>query len=201
MTHSEATASQPNPENPLDDFAIGLIRKTALRLSRQRGFTRDEAADLRQELTLFVLQRLQHYQPSRGHLYAYLTTIVDRHAAKLCVQRRAEHCTFLRQGASLNHPVEHEGELMSFGDTLANDIHQRRTGQAPRTPLEASELRQDVQQFISQLPEPFATLAKRLQHESPSQIAASTGGSNSGLHRQMRWLRKRLKNAGLKNYF
>ncbi len=203
MTQSSSSA-QPaatfNSQEPLDEFALGLIRRTVARLTRQRGFSRADRDDLRQELTLFVLEKAPAYDPSRGHYYAYLTAIVKRHAGRMRRRLRAESRTYLSRGVSLHHLVDSNGEKLELGQTLGADIHCRRTAKQYRSDIETSELHSDIEAILATLPPSLAALARRLQSESTLEIAQSQGISRSSVVRKLNRLRKLLAENNIGEY-
>ncbi len=202
MTLLAVATTVTSPAAPvLDEFALNLIRSTARRLSRQAAFSRDERDDLEQDLTLAVLTRIPDYEPSRGHFYAYLTAIVDRHAKSLGRHRRAECRTFLRGGTSLNVKVSDEDGEVEFAATVTSDAHGKRTGQVTRTPCELVDLKHDLELFLETLPPDLKKLAHRLRTENVASIASATGKSRPGVHRQLQRLRNRMLKAGLNNFF
>lgn len=71
-------------------FTADLIRRKAVFLSRSTGFTRSEEEDLRQEMALFLLTKVDLFNNARGTVEAFVTSVVTSWIG-MEVRRRTSH--------------------------------------------------------------------------------------------------------------
>src|SRR5262249_26357549 len=80
----------PNELLVLDQRAQAIIRKKARQLARRPSSGPSARDDLEQELTLRLLPALHDYDPTQGFLHGFVKTVVDRCAANMLREARAE---------------------------------------------------------------------------------------------------------------
>jgi RNA polymerase sigma-70 factor (ECF subfamily) len=195
----EPVSSSPN-EPALDDFASRLIRKKARQLVGRAGFTRSDQDDLEQELALKLLKHRAAFDPAQSHWYAFVTTVVERHAATLLRNKQVEKRDHTR-ATSLHIIVE---DPVNGPSALADTIGQReldaRRGRSSRSDLELAELVQDVAAVLASLPPEWREACERLKRGSVARAARDLGLPRTTLSSLLRRLRERFEAAGLGDY-
>ena len=88
---SRVTSPSSEGDEPIiDQFTARLIRRKAHQLVGRAGFTRSDREDIEQELRLKILKHFSSYDPQQGHRHAFVTAVVERHAANLLRNKQAE---------------------------------------------------------------------------------------------------------------
>lgn len=197
--HTKCVAN--GSSDPLDDFALRLIRRKAKQLSGRTGFSQSDRPDLEQELALVVLRRLPDFDPCRSHYNAFVTTVVERFVATILQHRSAEMRTYRRYGGSLNATVtDSDGRPVELVATMCSSQQSLRTGHAERPHEEASGLIRDVADLLDKLPPQLRELCKRLQEGSVSQVAREMGLSRKTLYRRRVNILRRFEQSGMREY-
>ena len=85
---------------PLDNYALQLIRRKARKLIKKNCFSRSDLEDIEQELTLAVLERWDRYDPAKMQPHSFVTMVVDHKAIDLLRShgRRKEQAAGLSPG-------------------------------------------------------------------------------------------------------
>ncbi|WP_419898210.1 hypothetical protein [Roseomonas sp. USHLN139] len=136
-----------------------------LRAGRLPAMERD---DLRQELMLDLLRRLQHLDPARGSIGAF---------AQVCFRHRAQRAVWLqRREARDRHIYAHLGEQVSAGH---------------HDPADSLTLRLDLGRVLSRLSPPQLATVMTLLQQDASPAPRTTR------HRHLQAVRAQLAAAGL----
>jgi RNA polymerase sigma factor (sigma-70 family) len=206
MHPDQKAPPQPEPVSPcpaetnLDDFAARLIRRKARQLVGMAGFTSSDRDDIEQELVLKLLKHRPAFDPAQSHWYAFVTTVVERHAATLLRNRRVERREH-RRAVSLHviveDPVNGPSEL---GDTVSRREQDNRLSRSSRSDLDLAELCHDVAAVLAGLPPLWREACERLKHDSVSQVARDLGIPRTTLSSLVGRLRRHFEPAGLKEY-
>lgn len=173
-----------------DRFAQGIIRRKVWLLVGRAGFTPQDRQDLEQELLLRLLQSLDHFDPAKGHLHAFLTTVIERAVAMILRERLAKKRDD-RSVRSLDQVREKAGD-----STAPADPHH-----GWQEPI---DLAMDLAEELARLPEdlhdlrPLAELL--LTGQSLAQAARDLGTPRSTLQRQVQRLRRYFEDTGLRIY-
>jgi RNA polymerase sigma-70 factor (ECF subfamily) len=199
QTSSLPQQGPPTPQ-PLDAFAANLIRCKARQLVGKAGFTRSDQEDIEQELTLRLLRRASAFDPGQAHWNVFVTTVVERCAASLLRDRRAEKRDH-RRTTSLHQPLEIDDEgQVEVAAVIGQDGHDRRLGRVSRADREHKELEIDLSAVLGRLPQDQRDLAERLKLASVSQVARDLNLPRTTLLRRMERLRRRFEKALLRDY-
>ncbi len=70
-----------------DSFVRSIIQRKVGRLIAKSDFTQQDRGDLVQEVYVRATKSLRLYDPSVGHLYPYVCTVVQRHLANVIRDR------------------------------------------------------------------------------------------------------------------
>jgi len=195
--------SHGDGQQPLEitEFAQRLIHRKAKQLCRTAGFTAADQEDLEQELTLWLLQRLDKFSPELGHENVFFTTVIERACSTILRQQTAEKRDPARLACSLNALLDDgDGGKVELGETLSEDGRDAMTGRSARGTEERLQMALDLETVIAKLPPHLRDLAQRLKHSSITEIAQQTGIPRSSINRRVGQLRQHFEEAGLRDY-
>lgn len=196
---STQATSSPDP-TPFDAFVSRLIRRKSRQLVGRAGFTPSDRPDIEQELARKLLAQTALFDAQQGHWYVFVTTVVERHAASILRNKRAEKRDHRRE-TSLNTVVDRDdhGPVL-LGDLIGQREYDARRGRFTRDEGEQTELAFDLANVLATLPADVRDLAERLMHASASEIARETDVPRTTLQRRMERIRRAFEDAGLRNY-
>ncbi len=170
----------------------------ARRLCRTLRLSRDDLADLRQELLVDLIARFPAFDRTRGSIGAFAGLVMANRAARLAQGVRRHRRMFGEFPASLDDPLPNSdgagatrGDLIAEADGLAAMLGQ------PVDQIAEVEHRIDVERGLGGLDRGKRILAAALYRGSPHELARGGFGSRSELYRRTRDLRLTLLSAGL----
>lgn len=177
-------------------FAEGLIHLKACQLVKHRAVRSSDHEDLTQELWLHLLKRLPRYDASKGSLFAYITTVVERRVRSIL---RYHNVRIAGCCDSLN-------ESVSFADGMSTDRYATLGSESPHRPRRETqeqrllELRQDIEQVVSQLPADQQDLSRRLMTDSATQVSRDLEMPRGTLYGRMRKIRDKFQEGDIQDY-
>lgn len=184
----------------LDRFTSGIIRRKASQLVGRAGFTKSDQEGLQQELYVRVLQSLPRFNPQYGHRNAFITTVVERHAANIVRNKRAAKRD-PRRVTSLNVTVNiHGDDLSELSQMIEATKHGERLGRQVRSEEERSQLAMDLAELARSLPKQWQTFLHLRRTMSMSEAAREMGVPRTTLNGWMRRIRQRFEQAGMRDY-
>jgi len=184
-----------------DNFVRSVIHRQVGNLIAKSDFTQQDRNDLVQEVYVRATKSLRLYDPSVGHLYPYVCTVVQRHLANVIRDRSVvKRATVGR--VSLSKTVRgDDGSQVEMSQTLRDQDQDRRLGRARRLrEEELNDLRMDLAAFMSKLPEKFQDVLRRRQSHSMTEISRDLGIPRTTLNDWMLQIRKLFEEAGFERY-
>lgn len=132
-----------------------LIRsKAAAAAARRCGFQSADREDLIQSLTLHLWRRAVCFNPGRGDWSTFCTVVVDRRLKAILQRKRRA--------------------LLNRFDRLDGEVDRDRRRRSADS-LAAAELALDVESVVSRLPAALQDVCRRLQFDSPTEVARDLG--------------------------
>jgi len=178
----------------LDRFAAWFVHHKAKQLIGRAGFTKDDLGDLKQDLTLDLLQRLEQFNAERAQRRTFVVMVVEHRIAAILEHRTAAMRDRRREQCSLNDPVsDHEGKTVARHETLDADF----LGHGDETP---GDLAVDVHAVIAGLPRRLQVLCVHLQTKTPAEIARELGVPRMTLYGDIKRLKAAFEQAKLGDY-
>lgn len=184
-----------------DNFVRSVINRQVGKLIAKSDFTQQDRSDLVQEVFVRATKSLRLYDPSVGHLYPYVCTVVQRHLANV-VRNRSVVKRKTTGRVSLSKTVRgDDGGQVEMSQALHDQDQDRRLGRERRLgEQELNELRMDLAAFMSKLPDKFQDLLRRRQTQSITEISRDIGIPRTTLNDWMLQIRKLFEEAGFERY-
>lgn len=184
-----------------DSFASQLIRQKARQLVRHPGFSKSEREDIEQELRIELVQKYHCFDPDRARETTFIARVVENKVISLIRGRVAEKRDFRRAGRSLNETVgDAEGGQVERAQTLTASAARAHTGQAPRSDAEQAQLRCDMAEVLTALPDDLRQLAELLQVMSEFAASRVLGKSRRQVANDVARLRELFEGADLREH-
>lgn len=168
----------------------------ARRLSRQLRLSRDDLADLRQDLLVDLIARLPAFDPKRGLIGAFAGLIMANRATRIARGVGRHRRMFGASPVSLDDPLPN-GDGATRGDSIAEEYGLAAILGQPVDRVAEAERRIDLEKGLGTLDHDERDLVSSLYGASPHRLARSGLGSRSDLYRRTRQIRLSLIAAGL----
>ncbi len=184
-----------------DNFVRSVINRQVGKLIAKSDFTHQDRSDLVQEVFVRATKSLRLYDPSVGHLYPYVCTVVQRHLANV-VRDRSVVKRKTTGRVSLSKTVRgDDGGQVEMSQALHDQDQDRRLGRERRLgEQDLNDLRMDLAAFMSKLPDKFQDLLRRRQTQSITEISRDIGIPRTTLNDWMLQIRKLFEEAGFERY-
>lgn len=156
----------------VDPFVVQQAEIRASRLIGVHGFTGDDWDDLRQDMLLDYLERLPQFDAERGDPRGFMFGVVRNRAAQL-VARQRRRVQFVSDGCTESGGSRHPQAAVNH------------------------DLRLDIEQAISRLPEHLRSLAQMLSERTPREVSRATGKSRSRVYQMIGEIRAAFIDAGV----
>ncbi|RLS53457.1 MAG: sigma-70 family RNA polymerase sigma factor [Planctomycetota bacterium] len=130
-------------------FAARCIRLKAKRMMGHTSLKPADREDLCQDLSLAVLQALPNFDPQAGDWESFVSTVIERHAARLLIRRRADKRCIGNDIGSLDVRVQDaEGNDVSLGSQISYESRDSTVGQYGSNGVQAFEAAHDVRVML-----------------------------------------------------
>ncbi|MBN8605175.1 MAG: sigma-70 family RNA polymerase sigma factor [Planctomycetes bacterium] len=184
-----------------DNFIRSVINRQVGKLIAKSDFTQQDRSDLVQEVFVRATKSLRLYDPSIGHLYPYVCTVVQRHLANVARDRSVVKRKTTGR-VSLSKTVRgDDGGQVEMSQALHDQDQDRRLGRERRLgEQDLNDLRMDLAAFMSKLPDKFQDLLRRRQTQSITEISRDLGIPRTTLNDWMLQIRKLFEEAGFERY-
>lgn len=184
-----------------DNFVRSIIHRQVGKLIAKSGFTQQDRDDLVQEVYVRATKSLRLYDPSVGHLYPYVCTVVQRHLVNVIRDRSVAKRSTVRR-VSLSKVVRSDdGGTTEMSQTLHDRDQDRRLGRSrPLGEEELNDLRMDLADFMGKLPEKFQEILRLRQTLTISEISRDLGIPRTTLNDWFSQIRKLFEEAGFERY-
>jgi len=182
-------------------FVRRVIHREVRKVISRSEFTHQDRDDLVQAAYTQVTKSLQSFDPSVGHIHAFIATVVQRHLANVIRDQNVGKRK-TRGRVSLSKTVRCEDDEHSEMSQLLHDKDQdRRLGRERRlSDEELNDLRMDLGAFMASLPEKYQDILRRRQRQSITEIARDLNIPRSTLNDWMLQIRKLFEDAGFEKY-
>lgn len=199
-----SVASPPGAPHLLEDLYHSsvheFIRRKADRLSRQAGFCRSDSDDFQQILWLHLAEKWSKYDPAKGSAAKFAKVMIRRKAISI-LRTRIVGCRDYRRHQTLHRPAgEIEGRPVELADRIGSTIHHRRLRGRAMSDEDYLDLAVDIALVANTLTDRQRQTSALLMRWCVAEAARSLGVSRDTIHAEVRELRRRYEDAGLKKY-
>ncbi len=169
-------------------FVTKLIRRKAREVTRNYSFHAVDADDVEQTLLLKLLQRLQKYQPRKGHYKAFVTRVIETQVATL-IEHHSAPKRDDREVGSLSEPIRRDERDELLANLVTEAEGSNHTQCALRNVSDEAELSELIAIVLADLPPDMRTLAEQLQSASVAVLARQLGLPRTTLRDRLQRLR------------
>lgn len=173
----------------LDEYTETTVFHKVDRLIGRLGFTEDDRDDLQQDLALYLIQGLKHFDPSRARRSTFITRCIEHRIADIIRHRHRARRDTRR---SFRFSTDDDGEAQISATALADTASDRER--------ERADIRIDVSSVIATLPARLVTICELLPTHSPFAISRKLGVSKQSVYRDRDAIRAAFAAAGLMVY-
>lgn len=189
MAESHPVVSHP--------YAATLIRIKARQLCRRTDFTRSEVEDLQHSMWAYLIEKAPLYDPKRGNIEAFITTLVTTWVAQELRRRSREKRRQAHYNASLDTTmIEQEGDQVPLGKTLDEADLLRRLGRHPESQTDRLVVREAILHAVKRLSAEQQELLADVLDSDISTAAERHGVSPSTVRRWLNKMREVFRDAG-----
>jgi len=179
-------------------YTATLIRIKARQLCRRTDFSKSDFDDLRQEMLIYLLEKAHLFDPIRGNIEAFVTTVIKswvgmelRRRDRL--KRRAGH-----HASSLERtPIESDGDATTLGAVLRDSDLHRRTHANRADPIEQIDLGEAVARAVGNLTPNERSLLAHVAEHGVASTARERRVSRRQINNAIARMRARFEDAGL----
>jgi|GEM_PF-3513416 len=190
-----------NGKKGIDSYVMGIIRNKAMKAVGKAGLKRGDLEDIKQELVLFLLERIPMFDSRKAKWNTFVARLLDRKIASMIKSRLVPSRDHRRCDRSLQEPVRIDEEsFLLLEETLTEEAGLSRIGRFPRPREEQRDLMLDLGTVVSNLPSRFRILCELLKCGSVSAVSRATGFNRTYLHECILKIRTRLEGTGITGY-
>lgn len=161
--------------NELSPYIKKLVECKARGLVGKAGYTRDDLADIEQEMFLDLLKRMRNFDAAKSTLNTFADRVVSRKACDLLRHRQAGMRDWRREAFSLDEEIETDEGSTTRHEFIGKDEVGRRKGSHYRKGEEVSALRMDTEAVLAGLPTELRRAAELLKTRSVTEAAREMG--------------------------
>lgn len=196
MTQLSAVTA-PAPEIDLDQeltkgFAARYIRAKARRLVGHASLKTHDCEDIQQELTLAVWRAAPSFDPQAGDWKSFVSTIVERLAARYLIERRRMKRRLGHEVGSLDVTIlDADGVEVSLASQIPSDQREQTTGRYALSDQERAEAAHDVAVILAAAPRRTRELCEQLMHSTEREVIEQQGTTRRTLREHLKRLRRK----------
>jgi RNA polymerase sigma factor (sigma-70 family) len=172
------------------------------RFAGRLGFSRDERADIEQELAIAVVLAVPRFDPTRGTIEAFITRVIRNKVRKIMARQKAGCRDYRRLAGSLQDPVriDPEGDSVEWGESFDAGAYLRATQGRP-SPEETTDLGLDLDRAALTLPKRLRVTLQVLRLDlTDTEAARLLRVSRQTFYARLKQLRELLDQAGISGY-
>jgi RNA polymerase sigma-70 factor (ECF subfamily) len=186
----------------LTDYALETVHHKARQLVGKAGYTKDDLDDIKQDLLVDLLERLQRFDSAKATYNMFVACVVDRKISNMLRDHQAEKRDRRREDCSLNDEIDDGDEVpVQRLATMSQDKYDIRTGRSPWSAEEREHLRLDIETVLAGLPPDLRRAAELLQTLPTAQVAREMGVARATFyHKYLKRLRAVFAAKGMRDY-
>lgn len=197
MSATTQEAGGNNAEDFITDFAMKKAAQKARQLAVRPEFGDCDAEDIKQELLMYLIQKVDSFDPSRAKRNTFIDRVIESGASELA-RNRARH---------KRHPSDDEGYIPSFskpidtvdesfatlGDELDAVDQARRLCNTVSDPFDEVDRRLDVETAMDAMPDEMRAIATYMMLHNNMQTCEKFGLKRRAFDKVRSEIRKHLQ--------
>lgn len=161
-------------------FAVTASEKLARRVVHRPEFDGLDAEDISQELLLYVLERVDHFDPAKANCRAFVNRLLKTGIGKMLREAKRKRSrppegTQIESFATIKEQPDGRPEELSR--SLHSEDSDRRTLRRSRDPINDIDTSDAVRHQIATLPHRYRKIARQLMKSNRTESAKSLGMS------------------------
>ncbi len=183
----------------INEFAERFIQKTAKGLVGKAGLTESDIEDIQQDMRLALLQHLQDFDLSRGHVNKFIACVVRTQAKKIIEYRLCDMRDPKREEFSLDDKIPRSPfQEATYGDLTSGKEDTRRP--IVRSERDRRDMEIDVATMLAKLPKKVRRLCELVKTMTVRDAAKRLKMPEVKAYQEIHGLRDRFRRAGLEDY-
>ena len=191
----------PRDRNPeaVGAYTAALIDNKSRELARKPGFTQADLPDIRQEMTVELLERSSRFDPGKAGFKTFAALVVSRKMSRMLRHRLCARRDARRESFSLDEPAREGGRPRI--EAISRQEADARSGACLLAETERVCLRLDLEAALARLSPELRDVALRLRSDSARDVARALGiHQRTFRDNHLARLRAAFTEAGLDNF-
>lgn len=184
-----------------EDYARTFIKLRAVNLKEILGLSRSDIDDLRQDLTIHLIERMPLYDPEKSTPKGFIVMVLNNRIRTIIRLYRESMEALNLATLSLEEEFsDDESQPIQRFETIDEEETLMNAGLIRHRTLDHVEMKADVARFLEKLPKRLRDLCLLLQEKPIAQAARETGLSRQKIHDELVRMRLIAEQSGLREY-
>lgn len=184
-----------------EDYASTFIKLRAVKLKEILGLSRSDIDDLRQDLTIHLIERMPLYDPEKSTPKGFIVMVLNNRIRTIIRLYRESMEALNLTTLSLEEEFsDDDSQPIQRFETIDEEEALLSAGLIRRRMLDHIEMKADVARFLEKLPKRLRDLCLLLQEKPIAQAARETGLSRQKIHDELVRMRLLAEQSGLREY-
>lgn len=184
-----------------EDYARTFIKLRAVKLKEILGLSRSDIDDLRQDLTIHLIERMPLYDPEKSTPKGFIVMVLNNRIRTIIRLHRESMEALNLATLSLDEEFsDDDNQPIQRFETIDEEESLLSAGLIRRRMLDHVEMKADVARFLEKLPKRLLDLCLLLQEKPIAQAARETGLSRQKIHDELVRMRLLAEQSGLREY-
>lgn len=184
-----------------EDYARTFIKLRAVKLKEILGLSRSDIDDLRQDLTIHLIERMPLYDPEKSTPKGFIVMVLNNRIRTIIRLHRESMEALNLTTLSLEEEFsDDDSQPIQRFETIDAEESLLSAGLIRRRMLDHVEMKADVARFLEKLPKRLQDLCLLLQEKPIAQAARETGLSRQKIHDELVRMRLLAEQSGLREY-
>ncbi|HAI10690.1 MAG TPA: hypothetical protein DCM28_03240 [Phycisphaerales bacterium] len=190
MTQTSSLLTSTAPQHDIiDEYALDRIRFRIRQLDSQFELSDEDREDLHNDMVRELLNAFRRFNPLLAQRQTFISRVLDR----FVLYAMRQYC--MKQERDFENPVGFEQIHVGYEPRINNP------SQGELDERDRSDLRMDVIQIVSELPEDLQRVCRVLMEQSGRSAARELGMSKSTLYRAIAQIREHFVERGYADFF
>jgi len=184
-----------------EDYARTFIKLRAVKLKEILGLSRSDIDDLRQDLTIHLIERMPLFDPKKSTPKGFIVMVLNNRIRTIIRLYRESMEALNLATLSLEEEFsDDESQPIQRFEAIDEEETLMNAGLIRRRMLDQVEMKADVDRFLERLPKRLRDLCLLLQEKPIAQVSRETGISRQKIHEELVRMRLLAEQSGLRDY-